>query len=102
MVNQKNKTKKIQIQQKEYLRIKVIPKCNTTEVVKIMIDGEGEETIKIRLKAVPEKGKANKELIKFLSTELNINKNKISIISGKTDQLKLIRIDAEIPDRRPA
>ena len=83
----------IKIPQNEYLRIKVIPKCNTTEVAEIMIDGDGEETIKIRLKAVPEKGKANKELIKFLSRELNTHSENITIISGRTDQLNLVRID---------
>lgn len=58
-----------------------------------MTDDSGEQTIKIRIKAVPEKGKANIELIKFLSSELNIPKDKINIISGKSTQLKLIRFD---------
>ncbi|MFC1616033.1 DUF167 domain-containing protein [Patescibacteria group bacterium] len=44
------------------------------------------------MKAAPEKGKANAELIKFLSKNLGISKSQISIISGKTDQLKLIKI----------
>ena len=83
----------IKLTKKEYLRIKVIPKSNKTEIAEIMIDGEGEETIKIRVKAVPEKGKANEELIKFLSKELQIAREKITIISGKADQLKLIKIE---------
>ena len=58
-----------------------------------MNDDSGEQTIKIRIKAVPEKGRANAELIKFLSDELSIPKDKIFIISGKTSQLKLIRLD---------
>ena len=75
-----------------YLRIKVIPKSSKNEVTEIMKDETGEETIKIRIKAIPEKGKANTELIKFLSKELQVPKQNISIISGKTDQLKLIKI----------
>jgi len=71
-----------------YVRIKVLPKSSQNEIVDIMEDG----TIKIRIKAAPEKGKANQELIKFLSKKLNIPKNSISIISGKTDQVKLIKI----------
>lgn len=58
-----------------------------------MTDDTGEQTIKIRIKAVPEKGKANEELIKFLSKELNIPKDQITIISGKSTQLKLVRFD---------
>lgn len=77
----------MEIPRKEYLRIKVLPKSSKNEVVEIMDD----ETIKIRIKAVPEKGKANTELIKFLSKELGINRSNISILSGKTEQLKLIK-----------
>lgn len=72
----------------DYLRIKVIPKSMRNEVVEIMDD----DTIKIRIKAVPEKGKANKELISFLADELDLAKENFEIISGKHDPLKLIRI----------
>lgn len=58
-----------------------------------MTDDSGEQTIKIRIKAVPEKGRANAELIKFLSSELNFPKDKIDIISGKSTALKLIRLN---------
>lgn len=75
-----------------YLRIKVIPKSPKNEITEIMEDSDGDQTIKIRIKAVPEKGKANAELIKFLSKELGIPRENISIISGKSDQLKLIKI----------
>ena len=80
------------LKNKNYLRIKVIPNSNTNEIKEIMTDDSGEETIKIKIKAIPEKGKANAELIKFLSKELEIKKSNISIISGKTDRIKLIRI----------
>ncbi|MFH1534172.1 MAG: DUF167 domain-containing protein [Nitrospirota bacterium] len=75
-----------------YLRIKVLPKSPKNEVVEILEDAEGEKTIKIRIKAVPERGKANAELIKFLSKESGVPREKISIISGKTEQLKLVKI----------
>ena len=84
---------KISIPLAKYLRIKVLPKSSTNEVTEIMTDDTGEQTIKIRIKAVPEKGKANEELIKFLSKELSIPKDKITIISGKSTQLKLVRFD---------
>lgn len=72
-----------------YLQIKVLPRSNKTEFVERMEDNE---TLKIRLKAVPEKGLANKELIRFLAGTLNIPKDKILIISGATDTRKLLKI----------
>lgn len=82
----------IEIPKSDYLRIKVLPKSPKNEVVEILEDADGEKTIKIRIKAIPEKGKANAELIKFLSKELGVPRNNISIISGKTEQLKLVKI----------
>ncbi|EKD63391.1 MAG: hypothetical protein ACD_51C00283G0044 [uncultured bacterium] len=73
-----------------YLRIKVTPKSAKTELTGTLADG----TIKIRIAAAPEKGKANKELVKFLSEHYHVPKNTISIISGKSDPLKLIKINA--------
>ena len=78
-----------------YLRVKVTPKSKQTEltgIIKENIDGKEVETYRIRLKSAPEKGKANEELIKFLSKHFNIPKENFSIIGGKTDRIKLIKI----------
>lgn len=72
-----------------YLRIKVIPKSSKNELVETMADG----TLKIRIAAAPEKGKANAELTRFLADHYNVPKTAITIVSGKSDPLKLVRID---------
>lgn len=86
---QKNLISKIS--KDRYLRIKVIPKSEKNCISEIIEDEEG-QTIKIRIKAVPEKGKANKELINFLSREFSIPKQNIEIISGASSPLKLLKI----------
>jgi hypothetical protein len=73
---------------KTHLRIKVTTKQPKTEYLSTLDDG----TIKIRLKAVPEKGKANEELIRFLAEELGVRKDTIEVVSGATDTVKLVRI----------
>jgi len=83
---------KIEIPPSGYLRIKVTPKSAKNSVTEILDDKENGTTYKIKIAAPAEKGKANETLIKFLSKELNIPKEKISIISGKTDHLKLVKI----------
>ena len=70
------------------LRIKVSPNSQKTELTEIMADN----TVKIRLHAAPEKGKANKELLNYLSKALHVKTDQIKIISGHTDPLKLLRI----------
>lgn len=74
---------------KAYLRVKVVPKAPKTEFFSVMDD----ETLKIRLKAIPERWKANEELIKFIAKELWIEKKNIKILSWITDRIKLLRID---------
>jgi uncharacterized protein len=67
------------------LKIKVIPKSSKTEIV-----GKENDEIKIRLAAIPDKGAANEELIRFLSKHLGIAKTKIQIIHGETSRHKKI------------
>lgn len=71
------------------LRIKVIPKSAANAIVGFL----DEDTLKIRIAATPEKGKANAELIKFLADEFGLAKEKVEIISGKSDPLKLVRLE---------
>ncbi|MEI6056325.1 MAG: DUF167 domain-containing protein [Lentisphaerota bacterium] len=58
---------------------------------KSSISGLYGDSIKITLNAPPVDGKANEELIKFLSKTLDIPKSSISIISGETNRSKLIK-----------
>ena len=48
--------------------------------------------ILIKIKAVPVKGKANKQIIKFLSKEWKIKSSNLTIISGQTSTTKVISI----------
>jgi len=67
--------------------IKVIPKSSQTEII-----NEKDDFLKIKLKAIPEKGKANTELIKFLAKHFKTTKSNINIIKGKTSRNKIIEI----------
>jgi len=70
------------------LPVRVIPRASRNEIVEILSD----HTVKIRLQAPPVEGKANEELIKFLSKILDIPKSKFEIVAGKTGRDKLISI----------
>lgn len=72
-----------------YLRVKVQPKSRESAIGDVMDDG----TLKVRVKAAPEKGKANKEVIKVLAKKYGVRKSEVEIVSGKTDQIKLIKIN---------
>ncbi|MDP2755794.1 MAG: DUF167 domain-containing protein [Nitrospirota bacterium] len=71
-----------------YLRVKARPGAAKTAVKEITDD----ETVKMDIAAPPVKGKANKELIKFLAQEFAVSKNNVKIISGAASRTKLIKI----------
>ena len=67
--------------------IKVIPKSSKNKIVE-----EKDGFLKIKLRAVPEKGKANTELIKFLAKYFKTAKSNIKIIKGETKRNKIVEI----------
>jgi uncharacterized protein (TIGR00251 family) len=72
------------------LTIKVIPNAreNAIEVVQ---DG----LLKVKIRAAPDKGKANEALICFLAEFFHLAKSRIRIVSGLTSRLKKVEIDAK-------
>jgi len=71
-----------------YLKIKVSPGRDKTEFSGLMADG----TLKISVAAAPEKGEANQELIKFLSTALAVRRYQVEITSGATGRRKSVKV----------
>lgn len=68
------------------LTLKVIPKAARTELAGTDPSG----VLRIRLKAVPEKGEANKELLRFLSKAL---RQQVRLVRGATSRTKTVEID---------
>lgn len=69
------------------LPVRVVPNASKSEIV-----GWEEQELKIKLNAVPEDGKANRELIKFLSRLSQFSKGKLSLQSGLKSRHKKIQI----------
>ena len=70
------------------LAVKVVPKARKTEFAGLMADG----TTKIRVAAVPEDGKANEELRRFLASHYEVPLASVEIVSGASSTRKVVRI----------
>lgn len=68
------------------LQLQVKPNSKKQEIVVDSLD----KKITIFVKAQPDKGKANKELLKFLAKILEKTTSDISIIAGQTSRDKII------------
>ena len=76
------------------LEVQVQPDASRNTVVRFK-DGVWH----IRIAAPPVKGKANQELIKFLSEVLEISRSRLSIEKGATGKRKVLVINGLAPDR---
>jgi len=71
------------------LQVKVIPGSPVNKVSHIH-----DERMVIKVKAPPEKGKANKELVIFLSKLLGVSRSMIFVVQGETSHHKLLMFPA--------
>ncbi len=70
------------------ISLRVYPNAARSEVVSFT-DG----VLRVRVAAPPVKGKANRELIAFLSKTLAVGKGALTIVKGHTSRSKVITID---------
>jgi uncharacterized protein (TIGR00251 family) len=75
------------------LNLKISPNARVNEVVGIQ-----EGIISIKIKAPPVEGKANIELIGYLSNLLDIPKSNVDIIRGHTSRNKTVEVVGRTPE----
>jgi len=75
------------------LVVRVQPGAKATKVVGPYGDG-----IKVQIKSAPEKGQANRELCRFLATQLALTVSEVEVASGTASRSKRLRfhgVDSE-------
>lgn len=71
-------------------KVKVVPNSGKNRCI---IDKTGQ--LKWYIKSLPEKGRANAELIKSIAKELKIPQNAVTIIAGGIARTKTIQVDVD-------
>jgi uncharacterized protein (TIGR00251 family) len=66
----------------------ILPNAPKSQVI-----GEHNGALKIKIQAPPVDGKANEEIVRFLSKKLEISKSKIEILKGDKSKLKKVLIE---------
>ena len=77
------------------LFIHLTPKASKDEVGEIVDLGAGPRggvVLKVRVRAIPDKGKANKAVIKLLAKWLGLPKSSLELLSGSRSRQKCIKI----------
>jgi len=73
------------------VRVKVIPRSASSGIVGELEDG----TLRVKVAAPPEKGKANEELCRVLAEHYGVARSQVSVVSGHTASVKLVRVTQE-------
>jgi uncharacterized protein (TIGR00251 family) len=70
------------------LTLKVIPKSSRDEVVAVLDDG----TLKVKVTAAPEKGKANDAVCELLARFFDVAPRNVSIVRGASSHTKQVTV----------
>ena len=73
------------------LSIKVIPNAPKNEFAGRTADG----VYRIRIKAPPADGAANRELVRFLARTFSVPPSRVNILRGASSRRKLVEIDGD-------
>jgi hypothetical protein len=74
--------------------VQVQPNASRNQVVRYQ-----EGVLHLKIAAAPVKGKANRELVKFLAETLGVSRGSLSIESGLTNKRKVITIEGLTQDQ---
>jgi uncharacterized protein (TIGR00251 family) len=79
------------------LAVRLTPGAKREDIGGLWTDEAGGCWLMARVRAVPEKGRANEALIVLLARRLDRPKGSISLESGETNRLKRLRIKGGAP-----
>ncbi len=74
------------------IAIRLTPSASSEKFVGTQVDDKGHMHLRVTVTVIPEKGKANAALIKFLAKKWRLPKSTFSIISGETARNKTLKI----------
>ena len=74
------------------LAVRVTPKSARPGVGEWRMMADGREALEVRVRAAPEGGKANQEVIEVLARALSLPKRDLDLVSGGTSRLKRISV----------
>jgi len=77
------------------LFVRLTPRSSRDAVEGPVTLDDGRVVLKVRVRAVPEKGRANAALIKLIAKKLDVARSGVTIAAGATARLKSLRIEGD-------
>ena len=77
--------------------MRVTPNAGLDRIEGVEVRDNGQAVLRLRVKAVPDKGKANQAVMALVADALGIAKGKVSLIAGETARLKTLSVEGDGP-----
>lgn len=72
--------------------VRLTPRADRDRVEGVAELADGSAVLKVRVRAVPEDGAANAALERLMAKTLGVPKSSVSVVAGKTQRIKQVRI----------
>ncbi|HHK75008.1 MAG TPA: DUF167 domain-containing protein [Rhizobiales bacterium] len=83
------------------LSIRLTPKSSRDAIDGVVALADGQKVLRARVRAVPEKGKANTALIRLLAKTLKLPRSQVTLASGATSRIKTVKLEGDPARLRP-
>ena len=78
------------------IKLRVTPNAGRDRIEGFETLADGSEVLRIRVAAVPDKGKANAAVIALLAKSLSLPKSALTLVAGETARLKTVRVENDV------
>ena len=81
------------------VRLRVVPNASADRIEGIVQLGDGSPALKLRVHAVPDKGKANAAVVKLLAKNWGVPRSSLTVVAGEKDRTKTLLLAGEPHER---
>ncbi len=83
------------------LAVRVTPRANTDEVGGVERGADDRLWVIARVRAIPDRNKANVAITKLIADEIGVAKSYVSVLSGTTNRNKILLIEGDPGELMP-
>ncbi|MCF3933811.1 DUF167 family protein [Acuticoccus sp. M5D2P5] len=78
-----------------FLSLRVTPKASVDRIDGVYLSDDGAARLAVKVRAVPDKGAANKAVEMLIAKALGVRKSDVAVTSGATSRLKIVRVEGD-------
>jgi len=83
------------------IAVRVTTRASRDEVSGVIRDTDDRLWIEARVRAIPDRGKANAAITKLIGDEVGVAKTSVSVLSGTTNRNKILHIEGDPGELMP-